>query len=79
MEGQNQPAAKPEAGHEFDFTTGEGDKKVTKTYKTKLAIMIIPGINDSKPLTSLEVSTDEEAQAYLVANAVGSAIEEVAK
>jgi hypothetical protein len=70
---------KPEAGHKFAVTSGEGDKKVTKEYRTLLAVMIIPGVNDNKPITSLEVSKSKEAQARLLElNAVGSAIEEVA-
>lgn len=71
---EQQQSAVPQSGHTFEFTN---DKKVTKKFKTLLALMIIPGVNDNQPMTSLEVSTDLDAQAYLVKNAVGSAIEEV--
>jgi molybdenum cofactor biosynthesis enzyme MoaA len=80
MAEQTKPAdvKKPEAGHQFSVTTGEGDKTVTKKYKTKLAAMIIPGVNDGKPLTSLEISKSKEAQARLIElGAIGSAIDEV--
>lgn len=70
---------KPEAGHSFEVSTGKGDEKVTKKFKTLLAIMVIPGINDDKPLTSLEVSKSKPAQERLIElGAIGSAIEEIA-
>jgi hypothetical protein len=77
---QAEEVKKPTSGHTFTATTGEGDKAVTTTYKTTLAIMVIPGINDGKPITSLEVSKSKEAQQRLLElGAVGSVLEVVAK
>ena len=69
---------KPEAGHSFEVTTGTGDTAVKRKFKTLLAKMVIPGVNDDKPVTSLEVSKSPKAQARLIElGAIGTAIEEI--
>lgn len=75
MAADKKAVKKPEAGHMF---TVEKDGKKT-VYKTLLAVVILPGVNDGQAITSLEISHSEEAQAYLVENScLGSVIEVVA-
>lgn len=67
---------KPAAGHTFTHVVEVGDKAVTKKFRTTFSRVIIPHLNDGEPMTSLEISTDSEAQKHLVA-VKSQAIEEV--
>jgi hypothetical protein len=62
---------KPKPGHTF---THKG-----KQYKTILGAVIIPGQNENQPVTSLEISTNEDLQNALLSinGVVGSVVEEV--